>query len=290
MAKSYLLKITLLDIKPPVWRRFVVPADIKLDELHDVIQNIMDWNDCHLHAFDVGSDVYGPHMDDDWAEPIGRDESQYKLSSLVNCNGMKFRYTYDFGDSWEHQIVLEDSDYINPDWPYPIYCLDGKRACPPEDSGGAYGYGDSTDDDEDWFGDFDPEKFDLAEINALFKIPKKKTKELTAKPKRRPTTKRSPKNPASEMPDITIEWIPDDSDKDNMAETERVFAKQINKLKTIVTEICEKIGPEGSPQEFQDALVVAMLDADIDSRIRVSFSTSGPIAKAKRKSAKKAKE
>ena len=119
-------------------------------------------------------------MDDDWAEPIGKDESQYKLSGLITRKGMKFRYLYDFGDSWDHDILLEDSDYSNTDWPYPIYCLTGKRACPPEDSGGIYGYYDICEEegetlgDDNWYADFDPEEFDHAEINTSFKIPKRK--------------------------------------------------------------------------------------------------------------------
>jgi len=140
--RFYLLKIQLLDIEPSIWRRFVVPATVTLDRLHDVIQIVMGWTDSHLHDFTIGNKRYTeyPEFKED-----GLVSGQYQLRDLVKQKGRKFSYLYDFGDSWEHEIILEQNDYINPELDIAFLCLEGERACPPEDVGGVPGYSEFCD-------------------------------------------------------------------------------------------------------------------------------------------------
>ena len=172
----YQIKVTLEGSKPPIWRRILVPINITLGELHHILQAVMGWWDYHLHQFIVGGTYYGvPHPDyDDYLEM--RDESQVKLNEIVAGEGFKFRYEYDFGDSWLHNLLVEKVLPPEPGQQYPV-CIKGKRACPPEDVGGVWGYDDfleaiqnpnhpEHDDYLEWIGgEFDPEEFDLDEVN-----------------------------------------------------------------------------------------------------------------------------
>ena len=178
--RRYLLKIRLLDIEPEIWRRFVVPGSITLDRLHDVIQIVMGWKDYHLHEFTIGKKRYTewPEYKDDGAE-----DGKYHLGNLIKQKGRTFNYLYDFGDSWEHEIILEDSRYFDPELQFRIECLDGTRACPPEDVGSVSGYyefckalKDPNHEEHDsykgWFGGFpwydgifDSEKYDIEKVN-----------------------------------------------------------------------------------------------------------------------------
>jgi hypothetical protein len=169
----YQLKITLRNVKPPVWRRVQV-RDGSLARLHDVIQVGMGWTNSHLHAFEIRGEQYGE------PDPTGMmevyDERKVKLSQIVAEGVKKFTYTYDFGDGWEHAIEVEKVLPAEPGVPYPR-CVAGKRACPPEDCGGPWGYPDflaalrdpehpEHEDMVEWIGgEFDPEAFDLDEVN-----------------------------------------------------------------------------------------------------------------------------
>jgi len=172
--RFYLLKIQLLDIEPSIWRRFVVPASITLDRLHDVIQIVMGWTDSHLHEFTIGNKRYTeyPESKEDGL-PCGR----YRLGDLIKQKGRTFQYLYDFGDGWEHELVLEESRYFNPELRTELACLDGQRACPPEDVGGVPGYfeflnalKDPNHEEHESYvewsgGSFDSERFDPESIN-----------------------------------------------------------------------------------------------------------------------------
>lgn len=170
----YQLKITLKDSKPPIWRRVQVPSDVSLAKLHRIIQEVMGWSDYHLHQFRLGETYYGVPDPDDFHEV--EDEKTVKLSRLVSRPKAKLLYEYDFGDSWEHEILLEKILLPEPGVQYPV-CITGKRACPPEDCGGVWGYGDfleaiqnpdhpEHDEMLEWVGgSFDPEAFDLDEVN-----------------------------------------------------------------------------------------------------------------------------
>ena len=139
-SQIYQLKITLLDSRPPIWRRFQVPSDMNLAKLHQVIQYVMGWDDSHMHQFKVGKTYYGTTYPDDFdGMPETKDESKARLQELVSRPKAKFVYEYDFGDSWEHEVVLEKILPPESGVHYPL-CTEGKRACPPEDCGGVGGY------------------------------------------------------------------------------------------------------------------------------------------------------
>jgi Plasmid pRiA4b ORF-3-like protein len=135
------IKIKLLGVtKPPVWRRVQLRADTRLDQLHEILQAALGWENYHLHAFSFGDGEFGPR-DPELALDFS-DERQVTLGELTDL-GARFRYTYDFGDNWEHEILVED--LLDPDphthTHYPILVA-AKGACPPEDSGGPWGYTD----------------------------------------------------------------------------------------------------------------------------------------------------
>jgi len=173
-ASVYQLKVTLLDTKPPIWRRVLVDGSGTLDHLHEVIQAAFGWWNCHLHEFEVGRTRYGvPDPDEDWGEPP-RDERRTRLDAIAG-EGTSFRYTYDFGDGWGHRIVVEKVLSASTGAVVPA-CVDGRRACPPEDCGGTWGYRQlleiladpahpEHDERREWLGRaFDPEAFDPGEF------------------------------------------------------------------------------------------------------------------------------
>jgi len=176
------LKLSLRGMsKPPVWRRLLVPADTRLDRLHEVVQTAMGWTDTHLHVFCTAIGDYG--LPD--PELGFRDERAAALSQFLKQPGDRIRYAYDFGDGWEHDIELEQRLTGDAGKRVPT-CLAGKGACPPEDCGGPWGYADLKDaladprhedheDMRDWLGldsaeDFDPAACDLGEINDVLNM------------------------------------------------------------------------------------------------------------------------
>lgn len=170
------LKVTLRGSKPPIWRRLVMPASASLGKLHTAIQAAMGWENSHLHAFEAGGRTYGARGMPDGAA----DEGRVTLGALARGGHKHFTYTYDFGDSWDHLIVVEKVEAAGDGLAVPA-CTAGKRAGPPEDCGGIWGYyelldalidPDYPDRDErlEWLGeDFDPEAFDLARADAAVK-------------------------------------------------------------------------------------------------------------------------
>ena len=172
--RFYLLKIQLLDIEPAIWRRFVVSSSITLDRLHDVIQITMGWTDSHLHEFTIGKKRYTEYPE---SKEDGLVCGRFHLGDLIKQNRRNFHYLYDFGDSWEHELVLEDSHYFDPELRTEIICLEGERACPPEDVGGVPGYyefckaiKDKNHEEHETFmewsgGDFNSEYFDCRIVN-----------------------------------------------------------------------------------------------------------------------------
>ena len=171
----YQLKITLQDCRPPIWRRMLVPGSVDLFKLHQIIQIAMGWTDSHLHQFIIDGEFYRIPSEDDWGPVI--DERQFTLEQIVLAlKKAKFIYEYDFGDGWRHDVLVEKTNLPTANEKYP-QCIKGKRACPPEDVGGIYGYEDLLDALQDesheehesyleWLGgEFDPEAFDLVAIN-----------------------------------------------------------------------------------------------------------------------------
>lgn len=173
----YQLRISLADVSPQVWRRVLVPGGYTLDRVHRVIQYAMGWQDLHLHSFDIGGQQYGEP--DPVGELVLRDELDARLDAVAD-KGDLFRYTYDFGDWWEHEVTVEDVFAAEPDERYPM-CVDGARACPPEDVGGGYGYQELLgalddpdhsrhDEARSWLGrELDPERFNATRVTTLLR-------------------------------------------------------------------------------------------------------------------------
>jgi hypothetical protein len=170
---------TLLGTSPPIWRRLLVPADMTLAQLHDVLQAAMGWEDGHMHEFSVGQRRIGrPNPEDRlMGMPSVESERTVRVSGILGRVGSKAIYTYDFGDSWEHSLVLEKRLPVDPNTAYPV-CTDGQLACPPEDCGGIPGFYDlvealSDPNHErheemlDWIGEFDPQAFSLESVNRM---------------------------------------------------------------------------------------------------------------------------
>ena len=170
----YQLRIDLSYAKPPIWRRILVEDTILLAELHEIIQIVMGWEEYHLHQFETERGEYYGEPDIDWRGM--RDEINFKLKDIAPAEKDKFTYLYDFGDSWDHQILVEKILPAEKDKKHPI-CIKGKRACPPEDVGGIGGYyyfleaisdpkHEAYENYKDWYeGDFDPKEFNLEKIN-----------------------------------------------------------------------------------------------------------------------------
>ena len=179
----YQFKITLLESHPPIWRRIQV-KDCTLDKLHEHIQTALGWTNSHLHHFRMGEQLYGDPdlMRENFEEMEYKDSTTTKISDILPRTGRRFRfqYEYDFGDSWDHEILFEGIVRAAPKVKYPL-CLEGARACPPEDCGGIWGYADFVEaiqnpDHErheellEWVGgSFDPEDFDPAKATKAMK-------------------------------------------------------------------------------------------------------------------------
>ncbi len=173
-TRIFQLKIQLRGVRPPVWRRVLVPGEMGLAELHEVVQVAMGWSNSHLHEFEVGGARYGV-PDPDWGLGEVADESRVKLFRVAQ-EGSRLRYAYDFGDGWEHEVTVEKVAGRQPGTRYPR-CIAGRRACPPEDVGGPWGYQDflaavgdpGHGEHEQWVewvgGGFDPAEFDVAAVD-----------------------------------------------------------------------------------------------------------------------------
>jgi len=174
----YQIKVTLRGSKPPIWRRFQVTSDISLVQLHRILQRVMGWEGYHLHQFIVDGVMYGEADMMDAGDTV--DEKTVTLDKMVRREKFKFIYEYDFGDSWEHELLIAKILPLEDGKTYPV-CLTGKRACPPEDYGGIWGYSDfleaiqdpahpEHDERLEWVGgEFDPAAFDLREVNEELK-------------------------------------------------------------------------------------------------------------------------
>lgn len=196
------VRISLRGSKPEVWRRLTIPGDLDLGRVHDAIQQAMGWTESHLHRFSLGDPYSGPHFITSFDLEEGEEgtlETDARLDQVLRAPGDKIIYEYDFGDGWTHTLKLESVAPL-PDAAttaasggagaspaaYPLVCLAGSRACPPEDVGGIGGYADvaawaraGADDNHtlrngltgaemrEWLPDgWHPDHFDLEETNA----------------------------------------------------------------------------------------------------------------------------
>lgn len=178
-ARIYQLRIALPYIAPAIWRRLEVRGTMTFGDLHDVIQTAMGWEDCHLWAFYVGKTEVSPASEqfDFPGEPRAQPADGTTLDQMLAGKRIKFRYIYDMGDDWLHEIEVEKVSGGEPGAQYPR-CTGGARTCPPEDCGGFPGYQHFSEvlahpkhpehgEMLDWIGgEWDPEAFDIDAINA----------------------------------------------------------------------------------------------------------------------------
>jgi len=181
MAKKiYQVKISLRGSKPNIWRRLLIPSDLLLADLHKTIQTSMGWMNSHLHQFIKGRTYYRARVEEDdfWDELDNVDYKKIKISGLFKNEKDKIIYEYDFGDGWQHDILLEKILVDDGKIKFPV-CLKGKMNCPPEDCGGIWGFKnmlqilqepkhEEYDSYLEWLGgDYDPEEFDIEFVNEL---------------------------------------------------------------------------------------------------------------------------
>jgi hypothetical protein len=177
----YQLKVELAHIEPVIWRRFLVPSIVSLHRLHLILQDVMGWTNSHLYQFKIGEKEYGEPDPDDESNKLNIINSRKtKLNRVIPPKGSIFIYEYDFGDGWIHNITVEDVLELSGKARYPI-CLDGERACPPEDSGGPFGYprllaiaanpdNEEYEEIKNWLGrTFRPSLFSLQKVNRRLK-------------------------------------------------------------------------------------------------------------------------
>ena len=187
--RVYQFKITLKGTEPPIWRRIQIPETYTFWDLHVAIQDAMGWEDYHLHEFEftdpstrIKTRIGIPDEESD--SEILPDWKQ-KIAKWFSLETRQAKYTYDFGDGWKHLVELEKILARDQNTNYPI-CIDGEKACPPEDCGGVWGYYELLKAIKDpkherheelleWVGgEFDPEHFDVEEIE--FDDPAKRRK------------------------------------------------------------------------------------------------------------------
>jgi hypothetical protein len=188
--RAFQFKVTLQGIKPPIWRRIQVPEMYTFWDLHVAIQDAMGWTDTHLHHFEIINPSTSKREqigipDEDFVDAIIHPGWKRKIADYFKNKNSKAEYIYDYGDNWEHSIMLEKILPRKEGIKYPV-CTGGARACPPEDCGGKWGYADfldaimdpiheSHEEMLDWVGgEFAPEHFDLKDIK--FDDPKKRLK------------------------------------------------------------------------------------------------------------------
>ena len=173
------LKITLRDIEPKIWRKFLVSDSLTFNELHEIIQKIMGWENYHLYEFKFKNIRIIP-PDEGYLEENELDPEKIIVYEHLNKEKQKGEYIYDFGDTWEHEIIIEKivPEKIKDVDNHPK-CIDGERACPPEDCGGTGGYekilevlktgkdqwGENVQELKEWLGEWNPEEFDIDKIN-----------------------------------------------------------------------------------------------------------------------------
>ena len=175
--RIYQIQIVLVNTKPKIWRRLLVNSDILLVDFHRIIQTSMGWTNSHLHQFNNGLTSYSP---EEFEVEDTNDSRKVKLKTILKKEGSKILYEYDFGDGWIHDIILEKIINEEDKGQIPM-CIKGKGNCPPEDCGGPFGYMEllktiSNPKHEDyesmmeWLGgEFDPDFFDLNQINQQLK-------------------------------------------------------------------------------------------------------------------------
>lgn len=167
----FVIKVFLYQITPQIWRKLSVPASFTFAQLSNALQDAMGWDNKHPHEFRHGkgkrlTDVIGPVGLADQVPPGGefQDEAQLTLADFIGKKRLPIRilYRYDFAEDWIHEVVFESKEESEETGPLMI---DGARACPPEDFGGAFQYMEALHGQIGWYrGEYDPEAFDIKEV------------------------------------------------------------------------------------------------------------------------------
>ena len=168
------LRIELKDSDPPIWRLVEVPTSITLKVLHDIVQVTMGWMDYHLWEFVIAGQRYGLPMDEDWGTAPRKVASRTRLRDVLSPGTTTIDYTYDFGDNWEHRLIVSDVRPGDPGTAYPRF-IGGERDCPPEDCGGMPGFyemlearADPTHPEHaeisEWLDEYDPDELEVFPI------------------------------------------------------------------------------------------------------------------------------
>lgn len=189
-VRKFTVRVALKNVSPTVWRKFQCPSNITLRHLADLVLELMGWYNEHLNQICIGQKNYVPYYqydeENDWSSGDALFQEDYTLADLLNEKGKTIRLEYDFGDGWQHDIRLSAIDEYKEGEKHDIVWVGGKRACPPEDCGGPFGYQQLLDllqqlkygkrlkrDDRDrldWFGmdmTYDPEVIDIAECKEI---------------------------------------------------------------------------------------------------------------------------
>ncbi len=171
--RIYQFRISLRGITPKIWRR-IQTKNCTLDKLHEHIQTAMGWTNSHLHSFEIKGQLFGDPLllQGNFEEMHYQDSTTIKLSEVLPKSGesLRFDYEYDFGDRWRHNVLFEGCLHAEKGVRYPL-CVEGGRACPPEDVGGPDGYAEylktlsdpnheEWEETSEWRGPYRPEKFD----------------------------------------------------------------------------------------------------------------------------------
>ena len=168
------LRIELKDSDPPIWRVVEVPTSITLKVLHDIVQVAMGWLDYHLWELVIDGQTYGLPMDDDWGTAPRKTAARTRLRDVLTPGTTRIDYTYDFGDNWEHSLIISDVRSGDPGASYPRF-IEGERDCPPEDCGGIPGFYEMLEARADpnhpdhaeitaWLDEYNPDEFDVFPI------------------------------------------------------------------------------------------------------------------------------
>ena len=168
------LRIELRFSDPPIWRVVEVPTSITLKVLHDIVQAAMGWLDYHLWELVIDGQTYGLPMEEDWGTAPRKVASRTRLRDVLTPGMTRIDYTYDFGDNWEHSLIVSDVRSGDPSTAYPRF-IEGERDCPPEDCGGIPGFYEMLEARSDprhpdhaeiaeWLEGYDPDKLNVIPI------------------------------------------------------------------------------------------------------------------------------
>lgn len=171
------MRIELMHSDPPIWRMVEVPTSITLKVLHDIVQAAMGWLDYHLWEMVIDGQTYSLPMDEDWGTAPPKVASRKRLRDVLAPGTTRIDYVYDFGDNWEHSLIISDVRAGDPGTAYPRF-IAGQRNCPPEDCGGIPGFYEMLEakadpehpdhaDVTEWLDDYDPNELDVFPINGL---------------------------------------------------------------------------------------------------------------------------